>query len=150
MPLEDRLSKDIKEAMLARQSQRVSVLRSIKSSLQYYKVANNLSRDDMLADSDAEGVLAKEVKKRQESADLYVKGGNQTKADGELAEKAIIEQYLPEQLSEDQIQSLIDQAIAEIKPDGIKDMGQVIGAVKQKAGSSADGAVIARLVKASL
>jgi uncharacterized protein YqeY len=95
-------------------------------------------------------LLAKEAKKRQESADLYVQAGDQVRADAELAEKAIIEAYLPAQLSEAELVALIDEAIAATGASGPQGMGQVIGAVKAKAGASADGALVARLVKEKL
>ena len=71
-------------------------------------------------------------------------------ADKERAEKELLSEYLPEQLSEEEIKTLVDEAVAELKPEGMKDMGRVIGAVKAKAGNSADGSLIAKLVKDSL
>jgi uncharacterized protein YqeY len=147
--LEQQIEADIKAAMLARDSERVLALRQIKSVLLNVKVANG-TRDTGLADDVVITLLAKEAKKRQESADLYIQGGNQHKADQELAEKNIIEAYLPAQLSEAAINDLIDQVIAALQPNGMSGMGQVIGAVKAKAGATADGGVVARLVKSKL
>jgi uncharacterized protein YqeY len=95
-------------------------------------------------------LLAKEAKKRQESADLYVQGGNQEKAEAELEEKKVIEKYLPEQLSEEEVAKLVDEAIAQTGANSLAQMGQVIGMVKGKVGAAADGALIARLVKEKL
>ena len=81
---------------------------------------------------------------------MYVQGGDQGRADAELAEKAIIDAYLPKQLSEAEISKLVDEAIAETGAAGPQAMGQVIGDVKKQAGAAADGAVIARLVKEKL
>lgn len=150
MPLEDQINQDLKQAMLAKEELRVSVLRSLKSSLLYFKVAEKLPRDQQLNDQKVEAVLAKESKKRQESADLYAKGGSQDRAESELAEKAIIDAYLPQQLSETELQQVVDQVIGEVSPSGPQDMGKVIGLVKQRVGVAADGSVIAKLVKTSL
>lgn len=150
MSLEARISQDLKAAMLAGQQQRVLTLRGIKSSLLYAKVANKNNRDDALPDSEVLALLSRESKKRQESADLYIQGGSQEKADAELAEKAIIDDYLPAQLSESEIKELIENAVTSLGATTPAQMGQVIGAVKQQAGAAADGALIARLVKERL
>lgn len=92
-------------------------------------------------------IFQKEAKKRQESADLYVKGGNQEKADAELSEKRIIERYLPEQLSEADIQALIDGVVADNGPVSKETMGATIAAVKERSKGAADGATVARLVR---
>jgi len=147
--LEDKLEQDIKTAMLAGDSQRVSVLRGLKAVLLNVKVATG-KRESGLDDAEVLAHFAKQAKQRQESADLYVQGGNQAKADAELAEKAIIESYLPKQLSEAEINQLIDEAIAETGASSPAEMGRVIGQVKTKAGAAADGGVIARLAKEKL
>jgi uncharacterized protein YqeY len=149
MSLEATLQNDLKTAMLAKDERTVAVLRMVKSTLLYAKVAAG-SRDEEMADEAVQELLAKEAKKRQESADLYVRGGNAEKAEAELAEKAIIERYLPEQLGDDEIRAMIDTVITEMGTADMSKMGQVIGAVKAKAGTSADGAVVARLVKERL
>lgn len=147
--LEDKLEQDIKAALLAGDAQRVSTLRGVKSVLLNEKVAKG-KRDSGLSDEEVLPLLAKEAKKRQESADLYKQGGSQDRAAKELAEKAIIEEYLPEQMSEDEIAKLVEAAIAETGAAGPQDMGKVIGVVRGKTGGSADGAVIARLAKEKL
>ena len=147
--LEDKLEQDLKAALLAHNAQRVSVLRGLKSVLLNVKVAEG-KRDSGLSDDEVLKIFAKEAKKRQESADLYTQGGSAEKAEAELAEKAIIEEYLPEQLSEDEIAKLVDEAIEQTGASEAKDMGKVIGAVRAKAGNTADGALIARLAKEKL
>lgn len=147
--LEERLEQDIKSALLAGESERVITLRGLKSSLLNEKVATG-KRDSGLKDEEVLPIFAKEAKKRQESADLYVQGGDQVRADKELSEKAIIEEYLPAQLSDEEISKLVDQAITDTGATTMQQMGQVMGAVKQKAGAGADGALIARLVKEKL
>jgi uncharacterized protein len=147
--LEERLEQDIKAALLAGEKERATTLRGLKATLLNVKVATG-KRDSGLTDEEVLPVLAKQAKQRQESADLYMQGGNQERADAELTEKAIIESYLPAQLSEDEIKALIDEVISSTGASGPQAMGQVIGQVKAKAGAAADGALVARLVKEKL
>jgi uncharacterized protein YqeY len=112
-------------------------------------VAKN-ARDSGLPDEEMMQLLMKESKKRQESADLYLQGHEEARAQTELQEKALIDSYLPKQLSDSELLAVIDEVI---KSSGVTDpqaMGQVIGQVKQKVGASADGATIARLTKQRL
>lgn len=147
--LEQKIEQDLKTALLQGDHIRVSVLRGLKSALLYEKVAKG-KRDTGLTDEEIVVVLSKEAKKRQESADLYVQGNSKERAETELAEKAIIEEYLPTQLSEEELTTIVEQTIKELKATDIKSMGGVIGAVKKKTAGAADGAVIARLVKERL
>lgn len=147
--MQDQLEQDLKKAMLGGDKVRAEVIRGIKNALQYEAVAVGAS-DRKLNDEQIQKVLAREAKKRQEAADLYKQGGNQEKADAELAEKKIIEDYLPEQMDETAIEALVKEEIAKIDSPSMADMGKIIGTVKGKAGASADGAIIARLVKENL
>lgn len=147
--LEEKIEQDLKQALLAGDSRRVSTLRGLKSVLLNVKVATG-KRESGLSDEEVQPILSKEAKKRQESADLYVQGGDQARADAELAEKAIIDEYLPAQLSEAEVAGLVEEAIQATGATEQKDMGKVIGAVRAKAAGSADGALIARLAKEKL
>ncbi|HUA12930.1 MAG TPA: GatB/YqeY domain-containing protein [Candidatus Sulfotelmatobacter sp.] len=147
--LEAKLEQDIKTALLAGDKRKATTLRGLKAVLLNVKVAEG-KRDSGLSDNEVIESLAKEAKKRQESADLYIQGGNKERADQELAEKAIIEEYLPPKLSDDEIGNLITQAIKDTGAAGPQDMGKVIGAVKAKTGAGADGALIAKLTKEKL
>jgi uncharacterized protein YqeY len=149
MPLKERIDADLKTAMLARDAFRTDTLRGLKAAILNEEVAKG-ARETGLGDEAIEQLIARESKKRDEAANLFEQGGNQVSADKERAEKELLSAYLPEQLSEAEIQKLVDEAVAEIKPDGMKDMGRVIGAVKAKAGNSADGALVAKLVKDSI
>ena len=149
MTVTEQINADVKTALLAGDKDRATTLRGLKSAILYVEVAKN-ARDTGLPEDEVIAILAKESKKRQESADLYVQGGSQDKADQELAEKAIIDAYLPQQLGEDEIKQLIDDAITQTGATGPQQMGQVIGAVKAKAGAAADGALIAKLTKERL
>ncbi len=147
--IKQQLQDDVKSAMLAGDALRVETLRSLKSVILYAEVASN-KREEGLGDDEILALFAKEVKKRQESADLYIQGGAIERANKELAEKAMIEQYLPAQLSEAEISAVVAEEITTLHAEGMKSMGQVIVAVKAKLGNTADGSVIAKLVKAKL
>ena len=131
--LEERIEQDIKTALLAGDKVKATTLRGLKAVLLNVKVATG-KRESGLSDDEVLPVLAKEAKQRQESADLYVQGGNQAKADAELTEKALIKTYLPTQLSETEVAALVDTVIAQTGASGPAAMGQVIGQVKAKAG----------------
>lgn len=146
MSIKEQIEIDLKTAMLAGEKDRVTTLRGLKSTILYAEVAAG-KRDEGLDEQSVIGLMQKEAKKRQESADLYVQGGNQEKADSELTEKNIIEAYLPEQLSEAEIIQLIDEEMAKIGQPNPQQMGQIIGAVKAASKGNADGALIARLVR---
>jgi uncharacterized protein YqeY len=149
MAIEQQIEQDLKAALLGGDKLKTETLRGLKSALLYAKVAAG-SRDQAMPDDQVIGLLAKEAKKRQESIDLYIQGGNQAMADKESAEKAIIQTYLPEQLSEDKLKELIEATVTELGASDMSAMGKVIACVKEKAGGAADGAVIARLVKERL
>lgn len=147
--LEDKINQDLKAALLGGDKVLATTLRGLKSSLLYAKIANG-SRDQQMTDDSVVSVLQKEAKKRQESADLYRQGGNNERAEAELQEKAVIERYLPAQLSEEEIQALVDEAIATAGGPEKATMGAVIGQVKQRSAGAADGSVIARIVRERL
>lgn len=147
--LKQRLEQDLKAALLAGDKEQATTLRGLKSVILYAEVAKGV-RDQGLGDDEIIALFAKEAKKRQESADLYKQGGSEDRAAAELAEKQIIENYLPKQLSEVEIRQLIEAAITEVNDSSMRAMGSIISLVKQKSGGAADGAVIARLVKERL
>jgi uncharacterized protein YqeY len=147
--LKQRLDDDLKTALLAGDKQQTTTLRGLKSAILYAEVAKGV-RDSGLPDDEIIAIFAKEAQKRQESADLYTKGGSPDRAESELAEKAIIEVYLPAALSDDELAAVVEDAIAQVNASGLQAMGQVIASVKQKVGATADGARIARMVKERL
>jgi hypothetical protein len=144
--LEGKLEQDLKTAMLARDSETTEVLRGLKSAILYYKVAN-MKRDEVLSDAEVINIFAKESKKRQESAELYKQGNDQSRADKELSEKNIIDQYLPKKMSIEELESLIDQLV---KDNPEANMGQLISMAREKTQGSAEGGDIARIVKEKL
>jgi uncharacterized protein YqeY len=141
--LQEQINQDLKQAMLARDTQRVDTLKMIKTALQMaaLEVQGDLTEDAAIA------VLKKESKKRAESAEMFTKGGNDEKAADEIAEKAIIDAYLPEQMSEEKIAEIVDKVIAEV---GTDNMGQVMGAVMKEVAGQADGGVVSKIVREKL
>lgn len=149
MNIKDQLTRDLKTAMLSGDKELTTTLRGLKSAILYAEVAKG-TRDTGLSDTEIIDLFSKEAKKRQESADLYKQGGNHQKADSELAEKRVIEQYLPAQATDEEIASFVDIVEQELGGITKEQMGQAIGKVKMLAGSGADGARIAAAVKARI
>jgi uncharacterized protein YqeY len=147
--LKAQLDIDLKAALLGGDRFRGEVLRGLKAVILNEEVAKGL-RETGLDDATIETIIAREVKKRADSAAQYEAAGRPELVLAEQAESKILEAYLPEQVSEADIQNLIDETIAALGVSGPQAMGQVIGAVKGKLGNTADGGTIARLVKASL
>lgn len=149
MALKARINDDIKAALLERRRFDADILRGLKAAILNEEVASG-TRETGLSDSDVEKIIAREVKKRHESAALYQKGGRDELAENELAEVAILEAYLPQQLTDEEAVAYIDEAIQSVGAADAKAMGQVIGAVKVRAGSQIDGGRLAQLVKQQL
>lgn len=140
---------DLKNALLSGERFRADVLRGLKAAILNEEVAQG-KRDEGLANAEIEKIITREVKKRAESAELYIQADRQELADNEKAEADVLSVYLPEQLSEADIQKAVDDTITALGVSGPQAVGQVIGAVKGKLGNTADGAIIARLVKQAL
>ncbi len=147
--LKARIDQDLKTALLGGDKFKAQVLRGLKAAILNEEVAAG-KRDEGLDDTTIEQVIAKEVKKRNESATLYEQNDRAESAADERKEAEILSAYLPQQLSVDELQVIIDEVIVSIGATSPADMGKVIGAVKAKTGTSADGAVIAQLVKQTL
>lgn len=147
--IKERLEQDLKTALLSGNKDLVTTLRGLKSAILYEEVAQN-KRDSGLDDAGVTSVLQKEAKKRQDSADLYDKGNDSERRDKELAEKAIIQKYLPAELSDEELGKLIDEVVADNGPLTTQAMGVIIGKVKQKSEGKADGSRIAAAVKQKL
>lgn len=142
----EKIDADLKAAMQAGDSEKVAVLRLLKSALHNQKI--NLGHD--LTDAEAVVALEKEAKQRRDSIEAYEKADRQDLADPEKAELSIIQSYLPEKMGEEELAKLVDEAIAETGANSPAQMGQVIAKVREKAAGQADGAMIASLVKAKL
>jgi uncharacterized protein YqeY len=147
--LKETIQDDMKAALLGGNRFVGEVLRNLKAAILNEEVAQN-KRDEGLSDADIEKVIAREVKKRNESAALYDQNDRPELADNEKKEAEVLIKYLPEQLSEDELRKIVTAKIAELGVSGPQAMGQVIGAVKQQVGNTADGATLARIVKETL
>lgn len=145
--LKDRINSDLKSAMLAGDRERADVLRGLKSAILNEEIAMK-QREAGLDDQSIEKVVAREVKKRDEAAELYVRGGNAALANKELAEKEIICVYLPQQLNDEELAEIAQEVVAEAGDDA--HTGKIIGAVKAKVGNKADGARVAAAVQKAI
>ena len=124
-------------------------LRNLKAAILNEEVALG-KRDEGLTDDEIEKVIAREVKKRVESAKVYRENNRPELAEPEEQEMAVLKRFLPEQLSEEELTSIVKSKIAALGVSGPQAMGQVIGALKQELGNKADGALLARIVKEQL
>lgn len=149
MALKSTIEADLKAALLGGDRFRGEVLRGLKAVILDEEVKQG-KRDEGLDDETIEKLIAREVKKRQDSATQYEAAGRPELVEAERNESKVIEAYLPEQTSEEDIKKTIDETIAAMGVSGPAAMGQVIGAVKGKLGNTADGGTIARLVKEAL
>jgi uncharacterized protein YqeY len=149
LSLKSQIDNDVKAALLGGDRFRADVLRGLKAVILNEEVAKG-KRDEGLDDATIEQLIAKEVKKRLDSVQQYTDANRPELAEAEQNEAAVLEAYLPEQLSEDEIKKAVDETIAALGVSGPQAMGQVIGAVKGKLGNTADGATVARLVKEAL
>lgn len=144
----DKLDSNLKQAMLKGDKQLVSTLRGLKSAIQYAKVDSTSNTE--LSEEEIIRVLQKESKKRADAVDLYSKAGETERAQKEENEKKIIDEYLPEPLSTEEINKLVDEAETQFGSIEKANMGQVIGYVREKSAGRAEGSMIAILVKERL
>lgn len=145
MDLFDRISEDIKKAMLAKDRVRLEALRGIKKEFLEAKTAKG--SDGTLSDEAATKVLVKMAKQRRESAAIYKEQNRQDLADGELAEVAVIEEYLPKQLTEEELTAELKKIIVEVGATDAKMMGKVMGVASKALAGRADGRAISAKVK---
>ena len=148
--LRDKINDALKEAMKAKNERVVSTLRLVNSTLKNADIEARGAGKPPLADADVLAVLQKMIKQRQESKEMYEKGGRPELAQQEGEEIAIITSYLPKQMSDDEVKAAIDGAIKETGAAGMKDMGKVIAALKAKYAGQMDFGKASGLVKASL
>jgi uncharacterized protein YqeY len=143
MSLQERVSQEIKAAMLAKDADRLSVLRMLKSTLGYVQIER---KTETLSDTDVTAIVQKEVKKRRDSVEQFEKGGRPELAAKETSEIAVLESFLPQALPAAELEQLVRATIQELGATSKKDMGPVIKAVQAKAAGRADGKTISSLV----
>ncbi|MDE6392473.1 MAG: GatB/YqeY domain-containing protein [Muribaculaceae bacterium] len=145
MNLFDKVSEDIKKAMLAREKVRLEALRGAKKEFLEAKTAKGANGE--LSDENATKILVKMVKQRKESARIYQENNRQELADNELAEAAVLEEYLPGQLSPEELDAELKAIIAETGATGPRDMGKVMGVASKRLAGRAEGRAISEAVK---
>lgn len=145
MNLFDQVSEDIKKAMLAREKVRLEALRGAKKEFLEAKTAKGANGE--LSDENATKILVKMVKQRKESARIYQENNRQELADNELAEAAVLEEYLPGQLSPEELDAELKAIIAETGATGPRDMGKVMGVASKRLAGRAEGRAISEAVK---
>ena len=143
MALQERLGQDIKAAMLAKDADRLSALRLLKSAVSYTQIER---KTENLPDAEFVAVVQKEVKKRRDSIEQFEKGGRPELAEKEKKEITFLEAFLPKPLSAEELEQLVKATIQETGATSKKDMGPVIKAVQAKAAGRADGKTISGLV----
>ena len=143
------IQNDLKAALLGGDRFRAEVLRGLKAAILNEEVAQG-KRGEGLGEAGVESIIAREVKKRTESIRLYESNGRPELAESEKLEVGVLQEYLPQQLSESEVIHVVEQTIDEMGATGMQSMGLVIKAVKEKVGNTADGAMVARTVKEKL
>ncbi|MBS5291768.1 MAG: GatB/YqeY domain-containing protein [Sutterella wadsworthensis] len=144
--IKDRIREDMKTAMRSHDAASLSTIRLLLAAIKQREVDEQIDADDAIVLQ----VIAKMVKQRRDSVEQYVSGGRQDLADKEAAEIKVLEGYLPKGLSDEEVNAVIDAAIAEVGQTGMAAMGKVMGLVKAKVAGRADLGKVSALVKARL
>jgi len=146
MTLKAQISEDMKNAMRAKEAERLGTIRLLQAAIKQREVDERVE----LADADVVSVVEKMLKQRKDSIAAYEKANREDLAAVEKAEVAILQAYLPEQLSDEEVQALLDKAIADTGANSMKDMGKVMGIIKPQVAGKADMGKISGLIKAKL
>ena len=149
MALAQRIDSDLKDAMRAKDATKLGVLRMLKSALKYAAIEKS-GAEGALDDAEATQVIRKQVKQRQDSIESFEKGGRAELADKEKAEIAILNQYLPAAMSEEELARLVRATIAEVGATSKAQMGAVMKALGPKIGGRADGRTLSQEVQRQL
>ena len=148
MSLQNQVMDKMKEAMKAKDKVALQALRAVKSAFLLAKTETGVQAD--ITEEQELKIIQKQVKQRKDSAAIFIKQDRQDLADPELAEIAVLEQFLPEALSEEKIQEVVLAIISKTGASGMKDMGKVMGMVSKELSGQADGKTISTLVKKNL
>jgi uncharacterized protein YqeY len=146
MPMKEQITADMKSAMKAGEKDRLKVVRLILAAIKQIEIDQRIELDDAAVLT----VLGKMVKQRRDSIEQFQNGNRQDLADIEIAEIAVLDTYLPEQLSDTEVDKIVDDAIADTGAESIRDMGKVMGQIKAKAAGRADMSAVGAKVKARL
>ena len=148
MDLFEKVSEDIKNAMKAKDKVALETLRNVKKCFLEAKTAPGAN--DTLTDADALKIMQKLVKQGKDSAGVYAGQGRQDLADAELAQVAVIERYLPKQMTAEELENVLKEIIAQVGAAGPKDMGKVMGVASKRLAGKAEGRAISEAVKSLL
>ena len=146
-----RLMEAQKEAMREREAKRLSTLRLVNAAIKDRDIAaRSTDGADGVSDADIMGILAKMIKQRQDSSKMFEEAGRIELAEGERAEIKVIEEFLPKQLSESEVQAAIEAVVTEVGASSIRDMGKIMGVLKSKYTGQMDFGKVGAAVKAAL
>jgi uncharacterized protein YqeY len=148
MSLQKQVMDKMKEAMKAKDPLALQALRAVKSAFLLAKTATGVQEE--ITEEQALKIIQKQVKQRKDSAAIFIKQDREDLAAPELAEIAVLEQFLPEALSEEEIEKFVLETISKLGASGMKDMGKVMGVVSNQLSGQADGKIISVLVKKNL
>ncbi len=150
MSLKERINQDIKTAMKSKDKIRLETVRSIKKLILEKEVSVRPSGQDTLTEEQELEILSRLAKQRKESIEQYQQGGREELAAQEAQELAILEEYLPKPLSDEEVSKVIEQILAEVGATSLKDMGKVMGPVMEQLKGKAEGKKVQEMVKAKL
>ena len=150
MSIQEQILSDLKDAMKNKQKDRLNVLRSIKSKLLEREISERKGGEASLSDEQVTEVLMKAAKQRKESIEQFSEGGRDDLVAQEQKELDIIESYLPEMLTEEEIRDIARQKIEELGAENMSDMGQVMGAMMSELKGQAEGSLVSKVVKEEL
>jgi len=150
MTIQEQIISDIKDAMKAKEKDRLQVLRSLKAKLMEKEISERKGGEAKLTDEQAVEVLMKAAKQRKESIEQFEEGGRDDLAENEKAELEIIEAYLPEMMDEEEVRAVVKEKIEALGAKGMQDMGKVMGPLMGQLKGKADGSLVSTIVKEEL
>ncbi len=150
MNIKDKILEDLKSAMKQKDADRLRVLRSLKAKILEKEISERKGGESKISDEQVIEVLMKAAKQRKESIDQFTQGGRDDLVEKEKEELAIIEEFLPKMMSEDEIRASVKEQITQLGASGMSDMGKVMGVMMGKLKGKADGSIVSRVVKEEL
>lgn len=150
MSIQEQIIADIKEAMKAKDQDKLRVLRSLKAKLMEKEISERKDGEAKLSDEQAVEVLMKAAKQRKESIEQFEEGGREDLADNEKKELALIEEYLPEMMDEDEVRKIVQEKIKALSASGPEHMGKVMGPLMGQLKGKAEGSLVSKIVKEEL
>jgi uncharacterized protein YqeY len=150
MTIQEQIISDIKDAMRAKEQDRLRVLRSLKAKLMEKEISERKGGEAKLTDEQTVEVLMKAAKQRKESIDQFEEGGREDLAENEKKELVLIEEYLPEMMSEEDVRKVVQEKIKALSASGPEHMGKIMGPLMGQLKGKADGSMVSRIVKEEL